>query len=148
QRLGRRLELLLERRDLQAGGLGARLELGLLARAIKDPLLELGILDLERLLRVLGLLELLGGVGDLFVSRRDLVVGLLELLVPGDDRLAQVHELFLATRTLTGGVRGGSCAIELGLELRDLTLELADFAQRAAIVHAGLVALGIAGDRV
>jgi len=37
-----------------------------------------------------------------------------------EHRLAQVQELRLATRALRRGIAGGTRALELGLELRDL----------------------------
>ena len=146
--LGLGFELLLELRGLRGRRLEARGEVFLLAAVLEDALLELAVLALERRLRVLRLAQLLLGLGELLRLLLDGDLDLLELLVLGDVLLAQVQELTLATAALGGGVRGGARALELGLELGDLPLELADLAERLAIVEAGLLALGAFCDHV
>jgi len=74
-----------------------RLEIGRAVAGGDQPLLEILVLGLERGLRVLGLIELLAGVGELVVACGDVVARDPELLVLGLDRLAQVQELALAS---------------------------------------------------
>src|SRR5690606_27980296 len=69
-------------------------------------------------------------------------LGLLELLLLREVLLAQVQELALAP-TLGRAIGRGTRTLELGLELRDLTLELVDRADGLAVVYARLLAFGV-----
>src|SRR5262249_40114333 len=91
-RLGHRVELLLERRDLALRGARARRELRGLAGVVGDPLLELDSLALECGLRGERLPQLLAGLGELLVAGDEVTLGLLELAILGEHLLAQVQE--------------------------------------------------------
>src|SRR5439155_17673241 len=118
----------------------ARGELGSL---VAEPPLELGLLGLERLLGARGLRELFAHILELARLRRRIVLDLPEVLVALGDRLAQVQEFLLAARALRRGVGRLARAVELGLELRDLAIELFDLAERLAVVDARLIAVGL-----
>src|SRR3569623_2051529 len=114
---------------------------------VRSLLLEVAMLCVEGRPGGLRLLQELGRLGERALAVREVGLDLLELLVLREHRLAEVEELRLAP-ALRGGVAGGARAFEIGLALRDLALELADLAQRAAVVHAGMLAARVLGDDI
>src|SRR6185436_13118211 len=137
-----RLGLVLQRGELRRERALLRLQRRDLAAVAIEPLLELGRLLLERLPDLLHPLQALLGLGQLALAGREVLPGARQLALALDQLLAQVAELALASRPAALGPRAAR-PLELGLELRDLPLELADLAQRAAVEHPGLVLLGL-----
>src|SRR5690606_18680236 len=126
----------------------ARAELLHLAAVLEQLGLELAVLRLERGLRVLRLAQLLLRFRELLALLLERRLDLLELLLLREVGLAQVQELGLAAAALRRHLGLRTRALELVLELADLSLELADLAQRLAVVHAGLLGLGVLRELV